>query len=330
MRKGLLRLGLAVLAVAGLALPSSVNAEEGAVSSGANSLRLSPSGTRLVLTAGKTLQGDDPDCVSGLSDECSIEVYNPGTVAFNYKVYVTPYAVTGSNNELSFSGEVRSNYTQISRWIDIQNTDGDFVKEATFRIEPGETKKLQYRVVIPEDIPGGSQYAVIWAQILNDNQSAGGIQTVGQVGTVITGRSSGESIEKAEVFEMDMTRFAFSGPLHASAKVNNVGNTDFVVNYSYTAKTFFGKEVYSKDETLAAYPETNYEVAMDWEDTPMLGIFRVDFKISAAGEEFVESHVVVIMPLIVLILLILLLTIVIVWIIIIIRKRKERKARTLV
>ena len=82
---------------------------EGADDEGMNSLRLSPSGMRLTLTPGKTIQGEDSDCVSGLSRTCSVEVFNPGKEAFNYKVYVTPYAVTGSNNELSFSEDVRSN-----------------------------------------------------------------------------------------------------------------------------------------------------------------------------------------------------------------------------
>ena len=191
---------------------------------------------------------------------------------------------------------------------------------------------MQYRVVVPEDIPGGSQYAVLWAQIINNGEVASGIQTVGQVGTVITGRSSGEAIESGYIHDVDMTRFAFSGPLTASAKVNNEGNTDFIVKYSYVARTLFGKEVYNQDGTLAAYPETDdYAIEVKWEDTPLLGLFKVDFTIEVPGQDpHVESHVVIILPLVVLILLILLLTIVIVWIIIVIRKRKERKARKLV
>ncbi len=102
-------LGLATLST------SAVLAEEGEDEIGTNSLRLSPSGTRLSLTAGTVLQGQDDGCVSSLSDGCSVQVFNPGKETFRYKVYVTPYSVVGSNNELSFTEAEgsRANNTQI-------------------------------------------------------------------------------------------------------------------------------------------------------------------------------------------------------------------------
>lgn len=332
MRKYLVGLILAAIVGVGAIAPAPVFAEgeEEAPAEDANSLRVSPSGTRLSLTPGTVLEGSAEGCVSSLSSTCSVQVQNPGSRAFSYKVYVTPYLVTGSDNELSFSDDGGTAHTQIARWVKVKNSEGQYVDEAVFRIGPGEAQTVEYQVTIPDDIPGGSQYAVLWAQIMNENESAGGIQTLGQVGSVITGRSTTESREEANIRDLEMTRFTFGGGLKASAKVNNTGNTDFEIKATYTARTFFGKEIHSDEKTQAAYPGIDYDLEMEWNETPMLGIFNVEFTVMAAGGEQTIKHVVVIMPIFAMILLILLLTIIIVWIIIIIRKRKERKARKLV
>lgn len=321
---------LAGLVLGVVTLPVGTAWAEEEQNSSPNSLQMSPSGVRLTLVAGETLEGHAANCPK-TEEGCAIKVTNTGTEGFRFRVYITPYVVSGEENELTFDEEKATAYTQISRWITVQNANGEFVKEAEFALQPGESRVIPYRVSIPTDIPGGSQYAVIWAQIMSDSEFKGGIETVGRAGAVITGRSSGDSHEAAEITDIDFTRFAFSGPMRSGATVKNVGNTDFVVKYSYTARTLFGKEMYASGEkTLAAYPGTEYHLGLDWEETPFMGIFQAEFKISAAGETKTEKHIVVIMPVFVLILLILLLTIIVVWIIIIIRKRKERKARTLV
>ena len=304
-------------------------AEGGTASSSA--LELSPSGTRLTLSPGDVLEGRADHCPQENDDGCAITVKNIGTGTVRYRVYTSPYAVKGENNELSFAEEASTTYTQLSRWIDIKNADGQYEKEAEFTVRPGETQTVAYRVTVPDDIPGGSQYAVIWAMILSDETSeGGGIETVGQVGAVLTGRSTEDIVETATVTDYDFTKFAFSGPLHAQATIENTGNVDFAGKYTYTAKTIFGKELYtSGEQVVAAYPETTYHVNFDWENTPFMGIFQVEWKVIAADVNMTESHIVIVMPVIVIIVLVLLLTVMIVWIIIISRKRKERKARKL-
>lgn len=297
----------------------------------ASAIKVSPSGSRLTLKPGEKLEGNHEECTKSLAKGCHIEVSNSGKEDFSYKVYTTPYAVTGSNNDVSFVDKDGNNsYTQIARWIKIIDKDGKPVDEAIFTIKPGETQTVEYQVNIPDDIPGGSQYAVVWAQMLDDGDNSGGIKTLGQVGSVVIGRSSTGSNEVAVFSDVKMDRFAFSGPMTASGHVKNDGNTDFVVNYTYTAKTLFGKEIVSEKNTIAAYPGNEYDFEYKWENTPFLGIFQVEFNVSGGSEVINEKHLVIIMPLIVLVLLILLLTVLVVWIIIIIRKRKERQVRKLV
>lgn len=328
MKKTLINILACVAVLGGVLLPSgAVHAEE-ASSESRSALEITPSGAKLTLVAGETLEGNAANCPVG-ADGCAINVKNIGTGPVRFRVYMTPYVVKGEENELSFADDDNSPRAQLVKWVTVQNKDGEYVTETEFAAEPGESVKIPYRVVVPEEMPAGSQYAVIWAQIINDG-SGGGIETVGQVGAVLSARSSEGILETAEISEYDFTKFTFGGPLHASATVTNTGNVDFPVNYTYTAKTLFGKELYKKEDFTAAYPETTYHINLDWEETPFLGIFQVEWKVVAADIDRTESAVVVIMPIIVMIVMILLLTVIIVWIIIISRKRKERKARKLV
>ena len=318
-----------VMMVAGaVGLSSPVHAEENS-SVPETYLQISPTTVRITLMGGDTVAGNSERCPNDTENECVMEVKNIGSKAFSYRVYVTPYVVKGENYDLDFSEAASTSYTQLSRWTTIMDGDGNYAKEAVFSIAPGETQKIHYRIEVPEDIPGGSQYAVIWAQTLG-GASSGGVQAISQAGMVISGRSIGNTQQTAEVYDYGFDRFGFSGPLKAQATIKNTGNTDFSAYYTYTARTLFGKEITTIQDTIGTFPDTEYHINVNWENPPLLGIFLVEFRISGADTVKTETHIVVIMPIFAMILLILLLTVAITWIIIIIRKRKERKARTLV
>lgn len=329
MKKNFIKLIVALTLLMGLFVPAPAVFAEGQTSG--NALELTPSGTRLTLSPGDVLEGNAEHCPAENEEGCAITVRNIGSAPVKYKVYTSPYAVRGEENELSFSEEASTTYTQLSKWITIQGTDGNYASEAVFYVQPGETQVVRYKVTVPDEIPGGSQYAVIWAQLMSDSEGEGtGIETIGQVGAVLTGRSTEDIVETATISEYDFTRFTFSGPLHAKVTIENTGNVDFIARSTYTAKTIFGKELYSAEEKTPAYPGTTYHVNMEWNEAPFLGIFHVEWKVQAADAERIESHIVVIMPIIVIIVVVLLLTVLIIWTIIIIRKHKERKARKLV
>lgn len=326
-------LATALVLAGGASLAAPVYAEgEGEEATPATWLQISPTAATVTLMGGQTLVDNADNCPKDLEEGCAVEVKNIGTEPFRYRMYVTPYVVSGENYELDFSESASTSYTQISRWITFRTAEGSYAKEITATINPGESQIVRYRIEVPEDVPGGSQYAVIWAQTLPDSSKPNGVQTISQAGMVVYGRSIGDTRQSAEVNDYEFQGFSFGGNLTARATVKNTGNTDFDAYYYYTAKTFFGKEIYSKKDAISTFPDssTEYHIDVNWENPPLLGIFTVNFRVSAADTEIDKTKIVVIMPIFILILLILLLTVIIVWIIIIIRKRKERKARTLV
>jgi len=291
-------------------------------------LQISPTAVTVTLMGGDTLEGTSERCPKDVEGGCVVQIKNVGTQAFRYKVYASPYVVSGEDYQLDFSESASTSYTQISRWISFKNADGSYGSEAIYTIEPGETQVIDYRITVPEDVPGGAQYAVIWAQTLNEGGS--GVQTISQAGMVVSGRSIGNTKQTAEISEYGFTRFAVSGSLKASATIKNTGNTDFDAYYYYTARTIFGKELKTISGSISTFPDTEYHANVEWEEPPLMGIFQVEFKVNAADAVQDERHIVIIMPIFMIVIIILLLTVIIVWTIIIIRKRKERKARTLV
>ena len=280
-------------------------------------LQVSPTSKQATFMSGDVLEGD----------EYEVEVKNIGTEAFQYKVYTSPYAVSGEDYKLDFSQE--TTYTQIARWITFENDQGEYVKEVTYTIKPGESKKIPYRITVPEDVPGGAQYAVIWAQTLGGGES-GGVQTVSRAGMVIYGRSIGDTMTTGEISDYDYMKFTFGGPLTAKATIKNTGNTDFDAYYTYTARTIFGKVLKEDKGVIKTFPDTEYHADINWENTPFMGIFTVTWSVVAATANEEHTSVVMIIPVFMIVLLILLLTVIIIWIIIIIRKRKQRKSRVLV
>lgn len=325
---------LAALVVAGatsLAGPVYADDEEATEPSGPRTeISISPTMSVVTLFGGDIIETGSDKCPQDLDAGCAVEVRNTGDTSYRFRVHVTPYAVTGSNNEVSFDENSTSSYSQIARWISFRDDDGNYVDEYIGELNPGEAKTVYYKINVPGDVPGGAQYAAIWAQTINNGGGGTSVQTTGEAGMTIRGRSIGNTNRTGEILDYGFQRFTLGGSLEAHAKVQNTGNTDYEVHYDYIARTVFGKELHSDSGSIPAWPGNTYDIDVNWEDIPFLGIFNVEFKVSAADAVQSETHIVVIMPVFIMILLILLLTVIVVWIIIIIRKRKERKARTLV
>lgn len=325
---------LASLVVAGAtSLNGLVYAEDGEEedSGPRTEIAISPTMSVVTMLGGDVIEKGSDKCPQDLQAGCAVEVKNTGNTQYRFRVHVTPYSVSGENNEVSFDESASNSYSQIARWISFLDDDGNYVDEYIGTLGPGEARTVYYRIDVPEDVPGGAQYAAIWAQTLSNNSGSGtSVQTTGEAGMTIRGRSIGNTNRTGEISDYGFQRFSLGGNLEAHATVKNTGNTDYEIHYDYIARTVFGKELHSESDSIAAWPGSEYHVTVNWEDTPFLGIFNVEFKVNAADATKSEQHIVVIIPVFIMVLLILLLTVIIIWIIIIIRKRKERKARTLV
>ena len=262
----------------------------------------------------------------------TFSIENSGTEKYSFKVYTAPYNVTDENYSNDFTKE--TNYSQITRWITFQDDSGSFVSNPVYSVEAGEKKTIVYRISVPEDIPEGGQYATIMAETLVNSEATEensmSIASVTRVGLILIGHGSGSTDNIAEIVDYKLTGFFTRDEVEASATVKNTGNTDFSATYTLTAKSIFGKTLYTNSDSFVIFPESQKCFSTKWTDTPMFGIFNVSWTVKALDAEKTDSHVILILPIFVIVIALLLLTIIIIWTIILFRKRKERSSRLVV
>lgn len=275
----------------------------------------------------------------------TFKVSNGGDTDMRFEVYAAPYSYTFVEDEdaykLGFSKE--NSYTQITRWITFKNKDGEYVERPVFTAAPGETIEVAYRITTPMDIPGGGQYAVLFAHTLSNASSGSGIKTEASPGLVVYGRSSGETKKKAEISDLEIKKEYVQTKngkeetvknINASAKIKNDGNVDFTAIGTLKVESILGfggsYETATGDAAISIIPETELTLKDEWENTPWFGFFKVTWTVQAAGQlETIES-VVVLIPATVIIIAIVVLTALAFWIIILVRKRKARRSKYIV
>lgn len=281
--------------------------------------------------------------------ENTLNVTNNGSSDLTFEVYAAPYTYTKNDEtgdyNLNFTNE--TTYSQIIRWITFKDDSGAWVETATYTIAPNETKEVEYKITTPASIPDGGQYAVIFAHTLsNSSSTSSGVKTEASPGMILYARGNGETIQTAVISDLKIAKTIESkndngvvdvkNHINASAKVRNDGNTDFNATGIMKVESIFGFSTYETDlkekstANASVIPEAEMTVRDEWEDTPFMGVFKVTWTVSAAGEEQSIDQVVFILPASVIIIFIILLTIIIVWIIFIVRKKKERKSRYMV
>lgn len=270
--------------------------------------------------------------------EDEFTVSNDGDGEMKIEVYAAPYSYTYSSEEdiyeLGFVTE--NNFTQISRWITFQNSDGVYEEKPKFTIQPHDSVTVHYKITTPKNISAGGQYAVMFAHTLTSEVSANGIRTEASPGIVVYGRSTeGEAVTSAEITDLRIEQGhsengATNNNLRASAKVRNTGNMDFNASGVLKVEPIIGGASYETamtDGRISVIPESQLVVLDEWEETPGFGIYKVTWSVTVGEETETIERIIFINPLPFIIVMILVLTIIIVCIIIFIKKRKERRSR---
>lgn len=325
-------LSLALIAALGFGHAAIVRADdEPAVEAPGTSISITPVSNVISLNANSTY-------------DYTFKVTNGGDTDMRFEVYAAPYSYTFDENTdeyaLGFSRE--NSYTQITRWITFKNADGNFVERPVFVAAPGATVEVAYRITTPESIPGGGQYAVLFAHTLSGSTGGSGIKTEASPGLVIYGRAAGETHKKAAIsgltIEKSYTRTKGGQEevikhINASAKIKNEGNVDFTALGTLKVENVFfggGYETESGEAAISVIPETELTLSDEWKETPWFGFFKVTWTVMAAGQTETIERFVVIIPTTVIIVAIIVLTALAFWIIILVRKRKARRSKYLV
>lgn len=254
--------------------------------------------------------------------------------AASLKVYAAPYSINENSNKDFTTDKPR---TQISRWIEFEGPDG-YAPEAVFEMEACSEREVKYRVVVPESIPDGGQYAVIFVENAGGENNSG-IKTVSRAGMLVYGRAQGgETIETGEILNTKIETVGDATDsdgnpvkktvIRVGAEVKNTGNVDIATTGDFKVENLFGAELYHHTAYDSILPDATMNVSDTWDNTPMIGLFRVTYSMSIPGaEDVVISQLVFVCPLPVLIVILLFVIVMIVGLVSIIKKRRIRKAK---
>ena len=223
----------------------------------------------------------------------SIKVQNTGAEDFKYLVSATHYSVRDESYDPDFDSA--TSYSEMTNWITFDWTEGT--------AHPNDSIEVPLTISVPQDVPSGGQYAAIVAQIVNDDEGAGGnvgVTNIVRAAMLIFASVAGNTREQGEVIENNIPAFLFTTPLSVSSLVKNSGNVHADASYTLQVYPLFSdEEVYTNEEVPTTYtilPETQRYNTISWEGAPQLGIFRVVQTIKFLDKTSTNSRIVFICP----------------------------------
>ena len=232
----------------------------------------------------------------------TIEITNYGNETITFKVYPTPYSNEGDTRNF----ENENHYTKLSKWIMIQNEAGAYRESVTFKIEPKKTKKVSYRIIVPENAPPGGQYTTIFTETIPTEKNDDDIKTATRAGILIYATISGEFRSEGLVENIKSNPFITNEKLKLEYTVNNTGNIDFQTSTNVEVTSLSGKQLYADTSITTILPESSKEIEVKWENTPAFGIYNFSYKIRYLDQVIEKSQIIIITPRIILFIFLLL------------------------
>ena len=264
----------------------------------------------------------DLDLEPGTTSTGTFEVQNSGLKAYDFVLGVDPYSVTDEN--YSIDSETRTAYTDIVDWITFSQNEG--------HVEPNQNQEITITVTVPDDVPAGGQYAMIYAEMVrNDEPESTGVAVNHRVALLVFSEVEGNTRREGQVLETKIPTFIFDPPITATSLVENTGNVHATATYTLQVFPLFGdEEVYTNEEnpaTLTILPETQRFNSISWDGAPQLGIFRVRETVTILDDTETIEKIVFLCPIWFLFLILLIIFFVIFWLFSRIRSRRRPAAR---
>ena len=248
-----------------------------------------------------------------------LAITNVGDEPIDFTMSVEPFSVEDITYAPIYS--VVNAYTQIVNWVEFSDYDS--------HLEPGEMVEVDYTVKVPLDVPGGGQYASLFAKAEKTDSSSDSIQAVATAGTILIARVNGETRLTGEIKNTNIPRFLFAPPVSATATFSNSGNVDADAKMIVKIEDYFtGSLIYDgSNDPLekTILPDTTRELTVSWANVPRLGILKVTLNTEFMGDAEVKSRIVIVCPIWFLALILLIILVIIARIVA--RKREEARTR---
>lgn len=264
------------------------------------------------------------ELVPGETYNFTVTMLNPvnSTENLDYKIHAAPYSVVTEAYHADIS--TQTDHTRMVDWITIP--------EPTGTLAPNETREIEFTITVPDDAPGGGQYAAIMVGIDNKNQNYDNmsVTNVLEIASIIYAKVDGEIIHKGEVVENNVPWFTADPKITLTSLIKNEGNMHEIASITITAKNVFtGETLVSAELDNGVYaelimPDSQRFINKEVDELPMIGIINMQQNIYYNGETSTVEKNVLVCPIWFLILVVLTLTAIIWKIVKTVRKYKKK------
>lgn len=214
----------------------------------------------------------DKTILPGQSTSGVIQVLNQADSPFDFKVYASPYSVTGEEYDPSFTPIAGA--TNVTDWIKL--------KAAKSSLAPYSASDLNYTIAVPANAKPGGYYAVFFAE--TESKVAGsGVTTQKRVGTVVYIKVAGDVVEQGQVASWQVP-WLQEPNLTQVVRIENSGSVHFAATIKTTIKDLLGNTKLSYTQKRTILPEKTRKVVIAWEKTPAIGIFKVEGSVQFLGK----------------------------------------------
>ncbi|MBR2695663.1 hypothetical protein IKE86_02015 [Candidatus Saccharibacteria bacterium] len=274
-------------------------------------LAVSPGIIEISLTPGQVYEG-------------TFSVLNPASedALSHYVISAAPLSFYDDSYSPTFDDP--SDYNQIVDWAEIEEPKGE--------LAPQEKRTIKYKITVPEDAPAGGQYMSFL--VATDDQTAGdqkdsvAVSAKSQIAILLYSTVEGATRIEGTVIENNVGAFYFNQPIKTSSLIINSGNVHTKAKYTLRVYPLFSnEEIYSNEDNPVVntvIPDTTLYNEKVWEDTPLLGLFRVQQEIDFGDKYNVKESLALVAPSWFIILVLVFLTTIIYWLIDHAKKRRQK------
>jgi hypothetical protein len=213
----------------------------------------------------------DIEIAPGASKKGEMLVVNQGELDMKYKVYVTPYSVTGEDYQPYF--QPIDGATDITKWFTFSTTE-DAVKV-------GEQDTISYNIAVPKGTGAGSYYATVFVE--TEDKGSTGVITRKRIGMIVYLRVSGSAVEKGSINSWNVS-WLQEAPFKANVKIANEGSVHFASKVRLVVSDLFGSEKFSYERSPTIIPQKIRDVPIEWQNGATFGFFKVDAEVNYLGK----------------------------------------------
>lgn len=213
----------------------------------------------------------DTQIAPGDSYKGTLTILNRSDSDTRYKVYATPYSVTGEEYKPYFSPIPGA--TDITKWFSFGSTGGSLAVN-------GRTS-VPYTISVPNGTGAGSYYATVFAE--TSNKADTGVVTQKRVGMVVYLRVTGNAIEKGSIAQWSVPLLQ-QPPLGGTLKIANSGSVHFHAKVKVTISDILGRKKHEIVRDPHVLPQKLRNIPISWEKSSSFGLYKVGGEVSYLGK----------------------------------------------